>query len=784
MRYNCCCTPLLVLISVVLFKALNFNSVICTENTDLKKITEKKNGISADVCQWRLFYQFSLMSTSRVKLLPPEKPKSFIGGENKKDLFKSCFRGIRELLKKQWISYEGMRHYRNSDLKENLIRIGKEKLISAPKTKEQGKSIFEDVKYFCIYVTNRYFELIKESNNTVELLNVLCSKPARKMTRLMLPIDVRFRGENILSELEEKDQKRIEEEEKSREDLEKQKRGELVPKEGIIPIHETLERHSKNNPLLEISQYIENKSFYENWMDGDNIFANKIKNFPNSKEIMLHRAMFGVTEGRKSRNYKNNDAYISQSNSGFKSDFNFTLPENWEEIQNKTLGIMHHAKSENSVFDREYKVPKQKVTIDSNIDYIKNNESHSKDQYDILKSEEKELGIGLLKDEKKVESLTKSSRPRGSTLYYKGSRDPYIMNSEGRSEKIPFSSKDDILRGNYERHFYKLGPGGELNVRNPDLLVPLDEVYDIPHIFRRDHSDLNTTESLEIPQKIPRGPLGFDQFGLLNIPSRERTKKEIEHRIYSTKNKLIDDGNKLMEPLNVEYPSNSRVLYVNLPGLREYIHGYDLNPELGGLEMELKEYNKNNELNKILKDFLKSIEAKKKKNRFSHLKSGQIKRKFDKRSNIFYDTRITKGNDLKLSTIGFAPLKNTDMENNFVTRKRMVNFDEQDDDENGNGEEYDYQLSELKPTFENGTISINANSRVSGIFDTSSMGFKKCVDEDNFTEDDDEECEDKNDVTECRRTVRFQVPESENRIRKRYTSPPPEPVSEESENDD
>ncbi|KAH7649156.1 hypothetical protein FG379_003721 [Cryptosporidium bovis] len=783
MRYNGCCAPLLVLISVVLFKALNFDSVICTENADLRKITKKESGVSADVCQWRLFYQFSLMSTSRVKLLPLEKPKSFIGGENKKDLFKSCFRGIRELLKKQWNSYEGMRHYRNSDLKENLIRIGKEKLISAPKTKEQGKSIFEDVKYFCIYVTSRYFELVKESNNTVELLNVLCSKPTRKMTRLMLPIDVRFRGENILSELEEKDQRRIEEEEKSREDLEKQKRGELVPKEGVIPIHETLERHSKSNPLLEISQYIENKSFYENWMDRDKIFANKVKNFPNSKEIMLHRAMFGVTEGGKSRNYKSNDAYISQSNSGAKSDFNFTLPENWEEIQNKTLDIMHHSKSENRVFDHKYKIPQQKATIDRNNDYIKNNEPHSKDQYDILKSEEKELGIGLLKDEKKVESLTRPSIPRGSTLYYKGSRDPYIMNSEGRGVNIPFSSKDDDLRKNYEKHFYKLGPGGELNVRNPDLLVPLDEVYDIPSIFRRSHSDLNTTESLEIPQRMPRGPLGFDQFGLLNIPSRERTKKEIEYRIYSTKNKFIDDGNKLMKPLNVEYPSNSRVLYVNLPGLREYISGYDLNPELGRLEMEVKEYNENNELNKILRDFLKSIEAKK-RNRFGYIKSGQIKRKIDRRANSFYDNRIPKSSDLKVSTIGFAPLKNTDTGSNFVTRKIMVNFEEQDEDESGISGEYEHQLSELKPKFEKGTISGKTTSHVSGVSDFGSTGFKKCVDEDNVAENDHEESEDQSNATEGRRTVRFQVPENEKKQTKRYVSPPPEPVSEESENDD
>ncbi|KAH8742164.1 hypothetical protein FG386_003491 [Cryptosporidium ryanae] len=759
MRYSVSCAIFVVLL-LLLSTILSSNAVRCAESVDFNgKIAETDDKASTVSCQWRLFYEFSLMSTSRVKLLPVEKPKSFQGGENKDDLFKSCFRGIRELLRKQWRSYEGMMHYRNSDLKENLIRIGKERLISAPKTKEQGRSIFENVKYFCIYVTNRYFELLREANDITKLLNGLCSKPIRKkMTRVMLPKDVRFRGESILSELEESDQKRIEEEEKSREDLERQKRGELVPKEGVIPIHETLERHSKNNSLLEISQYIENKSFYENWLNRDKVLASKIKNFPNANEGMLLRRMFGVTEGGNGNTY----SYLRSVNDSISSDLNFTLPENWERIQNETLELGHHSKGENVAYVQKYGItPEQKKMMNRNTDRVKKDASASGDQFDILKSEEKELGLELLKDQKKARNFVVPEKPSTSMFYYKTSRNPYTGDLDGEIEKIPFFPNYGNQAKVKNRYFYKLGPGGELNVRNPDVLVPLDEVYELPTIFSDDFQPKNLTGI----GGAPLGPFGFDQFGLLNIPSKERTKKELETRIYSTKNKLIDGDKKTKKPLDIEYPINSRVFYINTAGLKKELLGYNLNPEMGRLEKEIKTLNENNELNEILKDFLKSIEAKKKRRLIYNPRSGIIKGKINKRANVLYNPTIP-GDNLRMRNTEFASLKDINMEKDFINKKETSSIEDQD------YEEKEKEKRSKVPYIAPKTVSFK------------STGFKEYRDKDgDDTEDSDEENEDDCDQYKSRRMVRFQIPESECKTGKKYVSPPPNPISEGSESD-
>ncbi|KAF7455968.1 putative integral membrane protein, partial [Cryptosporidium felis] len=156
----------------------------------------------------------------------------------------------------------------------------------------------------------------------------------------------------------------------------------------------------------------------------------------------------------------------------------------------------------------------------------------------------------------------------------------------------------------------------ESKVKNPDRLVPFEEVYVLPEIF-----DQNSKKSLEAEDELT--PRGFDRFGLLEIPSKERAIRNSEFGV-SNSGGYRSQRETRLSPLNIDDPENREVYYINVGGIRKLIPNYSLNPKYKrDISKEKIKFYENDKVEKeVLKEFLKIIQEKKRKKRVNrHLKN-------------------------------------------------------------------------------------------------------------------------------------------------------------------
>ncbi|TRY52697.1 Uncharacterized protein CTYZ_00002783, partial [Cryptosporidium tyzzeri] len=288
-------------------------------------------------------------------------------------------------------------------------------------------------------------------------------------------------------------------------------------------------------------------------------------------------------------------------------------------------------------------------------------------------------------------------------------------------------------------------------VKNPDRLVPLNEVYILPEIFSSNKKTDNSKVNDEI---VPRG---YDRHGLMEIPSKERIKKEFAHRLTNRKIYTNLQGDVKLNPLNVDLPSNDKVYYVNVGGIRKIIPDYNLNPVYKfDPKKPNEEYYQNDANNQqVLKDFLKIIQEKKRRRKVNTHARTKLKDESDRqRVSTAYKIHMNPKRGINTKpTREFAPLSDI---NNFSAvevnknAKKRISFSDiiKESSENNKGNQP--KNSEL-----------NQRIYVPGK-----------VEADDLLEDRSHE-----NVSEKlgeQKVVRFQLPDTNNKPKKKYVSPPPQ----------
>lgn len=306
-------------------------------------------------------------------------------------------------------------------------------------------------------------------------------------------------------------------------------------------------------------------------------------------------------------------------------------------------------------------------------------------------------------------------------------------------------------------------------VKDPNKLVPLSEAYVLPEIF--------TGEGGTKPGVGGAAPSGYDRHGLLNVPSKKRLEKELAHRleIGEIHQNLQDDV--VLSPLNVKYPKDYKVYYVNVGGIRKLMPNYNLNPshkmDLNKRISDQAWTDFNNQ--EVLRDFIKIIQEKKRKRKVrgharTRLKDESTRQRVSNAYNIHMSPkkRISTADSKE-----FAPLSDLGDITAGVRSGRRIRFSDITGKEDSEGEEKKEGVKSGSGTDER--IYVPGKTEVDDLLEQGQS--------ENFGHEDSH-------PAGGERMVRFQLPVSENRPKKKYVSPPPMLTQdefdedEEGENDD
>ncbi|KAL7066937.1 hypothetical protein ACR3K2_26190 [Cryptosporidium serpentis] len=217
-------------------------------------ISEKDKEMLVIEGQWHFFYYYSLQSRSKVKYLPKIRPSHFLGGESQEALLKSCFYSVKKLLKEQWSKLEAQKHMDTIVMDDSLlIKIGENELYKKPLKVDIYKSLIENIYDFCRMTTKSYFNIEKVKHKlSNEYERLLISPPAiKKITRSMLPRDIRERGEAMLANLDE--------------EIKVNK----AKVEKPITIDRLIDKLQTQRLQIKSKIGVEDKEFYKDWVDLD-----------------------------------------------------------------------------------------------------------------------------------------------------------------------------------------------------------------------------------------------------------------------------------------------------------------------------------------------------------------------------------------------------------------------------------------------------------------------------------------------------------------------------------
>ncbi|EEA04736.1 uncharacterized protein CMU_038010 [Cryptosporidium muris RN66] len=204
--------------------------------------------------QWHFFYYYSLQSHSKVKYLPKIRPSHFLGGKSQEELLRSCLYSIKILLKEQWNKLGAQKHMNTTVMDDGLlIIIGENELYKKPLKVDIYKSLIENLYDFCRITTKSYFNMEKVKHKlSSEYERLLISPPAiKKITRSMLPRDIRERGEAMLASLDEEI---------------KVNKAKL---EEPITIDRLIDKLQTQRLQVQGKVGVEDKEFYADWVDSD-----------------------------------------------------------------------------------------------------------------------------------------------------------------------------------------------------------------------------------------------------------------------------------------------------------------------------------------------------------------------------------------------------------------------------------------------------------------------------------------------------------------------------------
>lgn len=778
-----------------------------------------------------------------------------------------------------------------------MIKIGEDLKFSPPVSNQESKLVFENIKSFCIQSVDSYFEAIKRREEFIKRCMDLSVSPIKikKFSRSNLPIDVRCRGENILAEMEELDEKRREEKEREKRYMEGIARGEIIPVEGKVLLQETLNRFSKGKEYVEASQMVENPSFYKQWINEDSRAAGKLSASKKLKQNSAFESLFGITKDLPDQDphpgQDQKDPEGQKPPPPIKFQYSsYAIPgkervvrrkEPVESLQDKeplandkeTSPLRHDQKSFESLLDEQQL---EGVDLFSDLDRLEINDiqrpvkripghfretsksfpsssqkvSQESDKGQLVSvskvdasppikeqilvengtaylppplpppppllpqfptiTEKPELGEknalgpgfdGLPSSPVKTEEF----RPNegGSSLNVSGPveqpdesdsfkklsymQDEQALSGDFLSEKQSFLFEDKTEeRGRQRKELLVQGPkryfghhGMDLypewyqgrngqrifrnekdakmsldmnlssRVKDSNKLVPLSKVYVLPEIF--------TEKGGAKPKVGGMAPSGYDRHGLINIPSKKRLEEELAYRldigeIYKDLNEDV-----VIAPLDVKYPVNDKVYYVNAGGIRKFMPNYNLNPVYRSkIKKNADQHQKDLNNQEVLRDFLKIIEEKKRKRRVRGHARTQLKDELCRqRVSNAYKIHMTPKKQINMArTREFAPMSSLPETTAVVRREGRIRFSDiigKEDSEGEKGAESGNEMNER--------IYVPGKVEVDDLVEDQDLSENHIHKDDNLS------------VGE--RQVRFLLPVSENRPKKKYVSPPP-----------